>query len=135
MFNRPRVIHLAVNNLKETMKDYEEKLGFKALPRGGDAPQLGIRNGFLQFGDMIVEVIEPLTAGQGPVAKFLETRGEGIYMMAWEVDDIDKAIKELQAKGVRLVNADAESRKKGLMTFVHPKSAHGIMVELVEKPK
>ncbi len=135
MFNKVRVLHLATSNLKETMKDYEEKLGFKALPRGGEMPALGIRNAFLQLGDVVIEVMEPLTPGQGPVAKFLETRGEGLYMMAWEVDNIEQAIRELQAKGVRLINADAESRAKGMMTFIHPKSAHGIMVELTEKPK
>jgi hypothetical protein len=55
-------------------------------------------------------------------------------MMGWEVEDLDKTIKELQAKGIRLINAEPEARAQGGNVFIHPKSAHGLMIELLEKP-
>jgi methylmalonyl-CoA/ethylmalonyl-CoA epimerase len=133
MFTKIRVVHMAVNSVKEAVKDYQERFGFTVV-RSGDSPQLGIRNAILQFGDAVIEFIEPLNPGQGPVAKFLETRGEGVYMMGWEVEDLDKTIKELQAKGIRLINAEPEARAQGGNVFIHPKSAHGLMIELLEKP-
>jgi len=123
---------MAVKSVKDAVKDYQERFGFRVL-RSGDAPQLGIRNAILQFGDAVIEFIEPLNPGEGPVAKFLETRGEGVYMMGWEVENLEKAIVELQAKGIRLINADPAARARGTPVFIHPKDAHGLMVELVEK--
>lgn len=134
MFGRIRVIHMAVNNVDEAVKDYKDRFGFK-VTRAGDMPALGIRNAILPIGDAVIELIEPLKAGEGPVAKFLQTRGEGVYMTGWEVDNLDAAIKELQAKGVRLVNAEPEARARGANVFVHPRSAHGVMIELLEKGK
>ena len=134
MFTRIRAIHIAVNSVKETTKDYTERFGLK-VTRSGEVPVVGIRNAFMPIGNTNLEIVEPLDPSQGPLAKFLQTRGEGVYMMAWEVEDLEKAIKELQAKGVRLINSEPEARKKGVPVFIHPKFAHGIMIELVEKPK
>lgn len=135
MFTKIRVLHLAVNNLQEAVRDYVERFGFKVLPTGGDRPDLGLRNAFLEFGDQMIEIISPLNPGEGPIAKFLENRGEGIYMMGWEVENISNVIKELQAKGVKLINAEPEARSKGALVFIHPKSSHGVMIELMEKGK
>jgi methylmalonyl-CoA/ethylmalonyl-CoA epimerase len=132
MFNKIRAIHLAVNNLKEAAKNYEECFGFK-VDQSGEIPSLGIRNAILKTGDITIEMLEPINPSQGLVAKFLQERGEGIYMMAWEVDDVDETVKALQSKGVQLRNA--EPRKKGVPVIIQPKSAHGIMIELIEKSK
>ncbi len=134
MFTKLRAVHIAVKDLEEATKEYGERFGLKAS-QSGPQPQTGIKNAVFPLGDTIVELIEPLEAGQGPVAKFLDTRGEGIYMFALEVDDIDSAVKELQAKGVRLLNADPESRAKGAPLFIHPQSTHGALISLNEKPK
>ena len=98
MFTKLRAVHIAVKDVEEATKEYGERFGLKAS-QSGPQPQLGIKNTIFPLGDTIVELIEPLEAGQGPVAKFLDTRGEGIYMFALEVDDIASAVKELQAKG------------------------------------
>lgn len=134
MFTRVRGVHIAVKDVEGAIKEYGEKFGLKAS-KSGPQPQLGIRNAIFSLGDTIVELLEPLEAGEGPVAKFLDTRGEGIYMFALEVDNIDSAVRELQAKGVRLLNADPDSRAKGIPVFIHPQSTHGALIELNEKPK
>jgi methylmalonyl-CoA/ethylmalonyl-CoA epimerase len=132
MFNKIRAIHVAVNSVEDAVKDYADHFGLKAY-RTGSLPELGIKNALLQIGDTVLELIEPLEPGQGPLAKFLEKRGEGVYMAAMEVENLESAVKDLKARGVTLINDDPESRQKGMPVFIHPKAARGLFIELVEK--
>jgi len=134
MFNRIRAVHIAVNSIAAATKDYAERFGFK-VTQTTERPQDGVRNAFLPFGngDAVVEFLEPMVPGQGGLAKWLEKRGEGVYMMAWEVDNVETAIKELKARGVALINAELEARAKGANVFIHPKFSHGVLIELIEK--
>jgi len=132
MFTKIRAVHVAVNNVEEAVKDYERAFGLK-VSRIEPQPHNGVKIAVLPIGDAVIELIEPLNPEEGPVARSLKNRGEGIYMIALEVDGLDAALKSLQAKGVRLINDDAESRAKGVQPFIHPKSTHGVLVELVEK--
>ena len=134
MFSRIRCIHIAVKNVEETVKDYGDNFGM-SVSRSGEMPELGIRNALLSIGDAFIEFIEPIDKEKGPLAQFLKTRGEGVYMTAWEVENVDAAVQALREKGVRLINADDESRAGGANVFIHPKSAHGVMIELLEKEK
>ncbi len=136
MFKRIRFIQVAVNNVAEAARDYRELFGLEAdAAESGDWPGLGIRNAMLPIGDAVIELIEPFDPEEGPLPRFLQNRGEGLYMMSWEVDDLDEAIKSLQAKGVRLTNADPDSRARGVPVFIHPKSTHGVLIHLVTGPK
>ena len=132
MFTKIRAIHIAVNNVEEAAKLYTDNFDLQVSASGSN-PTEGIRQAVLPVGDAVIELIEPLDPEQGPVAKFLQNRGEGIYMMAWEVENLDSAIQSLTEKGVRLLNADPESRAKGVNVFIHPKSTKGVLVELVQK--
>ena len=134
MFTKIRVIHIAVNSVKEAAKDYSERFGLQ-VSSSSELPELGIRNAMLPIGEAVIELIEPIDRAQGPLARFLQNRGEGVYMMGWEVENLEETIQSLQEKGVRLTNADPEARAKGANVFIHPKSAHGVMIELLEKPK
>ena len=133
MFNKLRVVHIVVNNAEEAAQDYSERFGLEKT-RSGESPALGVRTAVLPVGDAVIEFIEPIDKEQGPLPRFLQNRGEGIYMMGWEVDSVDDAVKALQEKGVRLTNADPEARAAGANVFIHPKSAHGVLIELIEKP-
>ena len=134
MFSKIRAIHLAVNSVEEAVKDYENNFGIKAH-KTDSLPALGIKNALLQVGDAVIELIEPFEPGQGPVAKFLEKRGEGVYMTALEVEDLASAVADLKARGVPLINDNSEAREQGIPVFIHPKAARGLMIELVEKPE
>ncbi len=134
MFSKLRVVHIVVNNAEESAKDYAESFGFEKTHSAENLEQ-GFRTAVLPLGDAVLEFVEPTDKDQGPLSKFLQSRGEGIYMMGWEVDNVEDAVEELQKKGVRLLNAEPEARAAGANTFIHPKSAHGVLVELVEKPK
>jgi|TARA_Y100000310_G_C20653140_1_gene800587 methylmalonyl-CoA epimerase len=131
MFSKIRAIHLAVNSVDETAKQYADNFGIEAH-QSGSVPELGIKNALLQIGDAVIELIEPLPPGDGPVAKFLEKRGEGVYMTALEVEDMAAAVEELKARGVPLINANPEAQEQGLPVFIHPKASSGLMIELVE---
>ena len=65
----------------------------------------------------------------------MQNRGEGVYMIALEVDDLESTIRSLQSKEVRLIDADPESRSQGGPVFIHPKSTRGVLIELIEKDR
>ena len=132
MFGKIRAIHLAVNDVEAAQKDYADNFGLEASS-AETLPALGIKNALLPVGDAVIELIEPLDPEQGPVAKFLKNRGEGPYMVALEVDNIDSAVEDLKQRGVKLMNDDPESRANGIPIFIHPKYGRGLLIELVEK--
>ena len=132
MFTRIRAIHIAVNNVEEAAREYADKFGL-VTSRSDILPEMGIKNAILPIGDAIFELIEPLNPGEGPLASFLERRGEGVYMMALEVENLSETIESLRTRGVRMNSDDPESIARGGPVFVHPKSTHGVLIELIEK--
>ena len=132
MFNKLTVVHVVVNDAEQAAKDYAENFGLEVTNKV-DKSEQGFRAVAMALGNSAIEFLEPLGDDQGPLRKFLGSRGEGVYMMGWEVDDVEQTVTELQAKGIRLLNAEPEARAAGLNTFIHPKFAHGVLVELIEK--
>ena len=84
MFTRIRAIHVAVKDVEEAAKLYTDSFGLK-VSKSETLPELGIRNALLPIGDAVIELIEPLDPQQGPVTKFLQSRGEGVYMIALDI--------------------------------------------------
>jgi len=125
-------IGIAVKNLEEARKAYCDALGGKAekdLHRTADMAAL-----MVEVGGTKLELIEPIGT-TGTIAKFIESRGEGIHHICIEVDDIIKAMKDLSDKGIRLIDKEPRQGIEGKVAFVHPKSMNGVLVELVEVPK
>ena len=88
---------------------------------------------FLPVGDTEVELLQS-TAPDGPVAGFIEKRGEGVQHVAFVVDDIEGALKELEAKGIRLIDKVPRMGAGGKkIAFLHPKETSGVLVELCQK--
>ena len=93
---------------------------------------LNIERAFLDIGDASLELFQP-TDDQNPGTKFLNERGEGMYLLSLEVDDLQKAADELAAKGIKVsVQALPDGMKLG---FVSPKNAHGVLLQLIQHPK
>ena len=97
-------IGIAVKDLEETLKFYEEILGIKCTSKEVVEEQ-GVRVAFLPVGDTEVELLESISE-DGPIAKFIEKKGQGIQHIAFKVDDIEAKIKELEEKGVRLIDKE-----------------------------
>lgn len=127
-------IGLAVQNAEEVARFYGEILG---LPLTGQEepevrPERGVKLLFLPAGQTQLELLEPLS-DEGPVAKLLRERGEGIHHIAFEVEDIAQELRRLAERGVRLVDAEpSHGSRDTLIAFVHPKACHGVLVELVQ---
>ncbi len=132
MVNKVDHIGIAVNNLNETLKFYEEILGIKCVSTEVVEEQK-VKVAFLPIGDTEVELLES-TEKDGPIAKFIEKRGEGIQHIAYRVDNIEKAIDELKEKGIRLIDEKPRYGAGGAkIAFLHPKSTFGVLIELCER--
>ena len=125
-------IGIAVNNLEDSLSFYEGALGLK-VENIEEVPEQKVKVGFLDIGGVHLELLEP-TSPDGPVAKFIEKRGEGIHHISILVDNIENSIESIKEKGIKLID---ETPRKGAggskMAFIHPKSTHGVLLELYEK--
>ena len=125
-------IAIVVYNIEEALQFYEGALGLE-LTEVKEAPEQAVRIAFLPVGESQIELVEPLSTDSG-VARYLEKRGEGLHHICLEVDDIEAALQDLAAQGIRLIDEQPRRGAHGRVAFLHPKSAHGVLIELIEKP-
>src|SRR6185503_6130664 len=124
-------IGIAVKSLAEAVKVYETAVGLK-LAGYDQVDEQGVRVAMLNIGESRIELLEP-TGPSSPIEKFMSKRGEGIHHIAVEVDDIEKAIAQLQAAGLRLIDTVPRRGAHNTRTaFIHPSSTHGVLLELVQ---
>jgi methylmalonyl-CoA epimerase len=127
-------VGVAVKNLDEAMRVYRDVLGFEL---GGVhvLTERKVRVAFFSTGgETNVELLEPLDP-ESTIAKFLETRGEGIHHFAVRVEDIESTLDTLKKQGVTLIDEKPKEGAEGSrIAFVHPKSTKGVLLELVERP-
>ncbi len=130
--NKIEHIGIAVNNLKASNDVYEKLLGVASY-KEEEVVSEGVKTSFFKNGPNKIELLESISE-DGPIAKFLEKKGEGIHHIAFEVDDIILEMARLKQEGFVVLN---ETPKKGadnkLVAFVHPKSTHGVLVELCQE--
>jgi methylmalonyl-CoA/ethylmalonyl-CoA epimerase len=124
-------VAIAVRNLDEGLKTYENLLGIKPS-HIEEVPDQGIKAAVIVVGDVEIELIEPTNPDSG-VAKFLEKKGEGIHHICLEVDDIDKELESLAAKGIDLIDKQGRKGLAGKIGFLHPRSTKGVLIELAQK--
>ena len=126
-------IGIAVKNLEESINFYENVLGLKCYAVE-EVKDQKVKTAFLMIGPTKLELLES-TDPEGPIGKFIEKRGEGIHHIAYAVENLPSALKELKQKDVRLVDENPRNGAEGFnIAFLHPKSTYGILTELCEKP-
>lgn len=119
-------IVVRVRDLDEGIATYRDGLGM-TLERTAETEALGIKQAIFPLADGgFLELVAP-TNPDSAVGKALEGRGEGIHTVAMAVDDLGKTVEQLKASGARLIG------EGGPQVFVHPKSAHGVLVQLTQK--
>ena len=129
-----KISHLgiATKNIDEALKFWQDALGLESVHTETVEDQK-VRVAMLPIGDTRIELLEA-TADDSPIAKFVEKRGGGIHHLAVEVDNIEESLAKLKQTGARLID---ESPRLGaencLVAFVHPSSANGVLLELIEK--
>ncbi len=128
-------IGIAVKSLEESIPFYENILGLKCYAIEEVADQK-VRTAFFQVGATKIELLES-TSPDGPVAKSIEKKGEGVHHIAYAVSDgLNNALLEVEEKGVQLIDKQGRKGAEGLnIGFLHPKSTKGVLLELCENPK
>ncbi len=132
MIKKVHHVAIVVKNLDETLPLYESLFGAKPA-KIETLPAQGVRAALLpmaQGGE--IELLEPINPESG-VAKFLESRGEGIHHICLEVDNIDQELNRLAEKGVQLIDKQGRPGLAGKIGFIHPKSTRGVLFELAQK--
>jgi methylmalonyl-CoA epimerase len=129
-----RVHHVAVvvRDLEAALGFYSDRLGLQlelVLPIESD----GVRIAFLAVGESKIELVEPTDSSTG-VARFLESRGEGFHHVCFEVADLGAELARLAGEGIELIDATPRRGAEGPVAFIHPRSCHGVLVELIEAP-
>ena len=123
-------IGMAVRSLSEARRFYEEVLGL-ACDKVEEVPSQKVRVAFFTVGEVRIELLEA-TADDSPIAKFIETRGEGIHHLAYQVEDIHGELAHMQGQGCRLINQTPIPGAGGKeIAFLHPKGTFGVLTELV----
>jgi methylmalonyl-CoA/ethylmalonyl-CoA epimerase len=126
-------IGIATKSISEAVGFWRETLGLEAQEIE-EVPQQKVRVCMLSVGGPRLELLEP-TADDSPISKFLEKRGQGIHHIALNVPDIHAALAALKEKGARLIDETPRMGAGGcLVAFIHPSSAGGVLLELVESP-
>ena len=129
-----RIDHLgvAVASIDEALGVYRA-LGLDEVKREEVSSQKVIA-AFLPVGDSRVELLEP-TSAESPIAKFLARRGGGIHHVCFTVDDLDAALRDLAARGFRLIHREGVPGADGRrVAFLHPEAGNGVLIELSEQP-
>lgn len=125
-------IGVAVKSIDEAKTLYLDLLGLNHAGSETVAEQK-VTTAFFPVGDTEVELLES-TAPDGPIAKYLEKKGEGVQHVAFRVENIEEALAELKAKGVKLIDEKPRRGAGGAkIAFLHPKSTFGVLVELCER--
>ena len=125
-------IGVAVKSIDGAMKVYTEILGLKVTGIETIEEQK-VKTAFIPVGESEIELLES-TSPDGPIAKFIEKRGEGIQHIALRVDNLEEKLKELKDKGVHLIDEHPRAGAGGAkIAFIHPRYTKGVLIELCER--
>jgi methylmalonyl-CoA epimerase len=123
---------IAVRSIGDSLAFYRDALGLE-LSGTETIEDQGVHVALFQVGESRIELLEPVSE-ETAVGRFIAKRGEGLHHICYEVDDLASKLNELKSQGVRLLDGYPRRGAEGkLVAFLHPTSANGVLVELVEK--
>ena len=126
-------VAIAVNNVEEAVKEYQQAFGIKEVEFETVETE-GVRVAILHLQDSRIELMEP-TRDDSPIKKFLTSRGEGLHHIALETDGIESEVERMKGCGIRFLGEIRPGSRGTKVTFIHPKSLHGVLAELCSHPK
>ena len=129
-----KIHHVAVivRDMEASLGLYRDKMGLD-VDAVMDMAYDHVIIGFLPVGEVKIELVQPTDNATGS-ARFLESKGEGFHHICFEVPDIQAALDKLAAMGLTLIDTIPRKGGEGPVAFIHPKSCHGVLVELIEAP-
>jgi methylmalonyl-CoA epimerase len=129
-----RVHHVAliVRSIDDSLGLWRDALALE-VETVMDIPDDQVRIAFLGVGESKIELVEPTDDSTG-VARFLEQKGEGFHHVCFEVPNLTEALLRLEIGGIELIDSAPRRGAEGPVAFLHPRSCHGVLVELIEAP-
>jgi methylmalonyl-CoA epimerase len=124
-------VGLAVKDAQETAALLSRLFGFEIAETRAE-PEAGFRSTLISRADVALELIEPMGA-QGMIQKFIEKRGGGLHHISIQVSDLEGEMKRLKALGVQFASEEAAEVSDSKVVFIHPRSANGLLIELIER--
>jgi methylmalonyl-CoA epimerase len=123
---------IAVRSIEDSLRFYREAMGLE-LKGAETVEDQGVQVAILPVGESRIELLEPVS-DDSPVGRFIAKRGEGLHHICYEVEDLAAKLEDLRSRGVRVLDGYPRRGAEGkLVAFLHPASANGVLVELVEK--
>ena len=129
-----RVHHVAliVRSIEDSLGLWRDALALE-VETIMDIPDDRVRIAFLGVGESKIELVEPTDDSTG-VARFLDQKGEGFHHVCFEVPNLAEALLRLEIGGIELIDSAPRRGAEGPVAFLHPRSCHGVLVELIEAP-
>jgi methylmalonyl-CoA/ethylmalonyl-CoA epimerase len=125
-------VALIVRSIEDSLGLWRDALGL-GLETVMDIPSDHVRIAFLAVGESKVELVEPTDDTTG-VARFLASKGEGFHHVCFEVPNLAETLLRLEIDGLELIDSAPRRGAEGPVAFLHPRSCHGVLVELIEAP-
>ena len=125
-------VALIVRSIEEALGFWRDSLGL-AVETVMDIPSDRVRIAFLEVGESKVELVQPTDDTTG-VSRFLESKGEGFHHVCFEVANLAETLLRLEIDGLELIDTAPRKGAEGPVAFIHPRSCHGVLVELLEAP-
>ena len=126
-------IAIAVNDVEESAKKYQEVLGVDSV-EFETVESEGVKVAIIHLENGRIELMQP-TNDSSPIKKFLEKKGSGLHHVALETDDIEGEVTRMEGCGVQFLGKVRPGSAGTKVTFIHPKSLHGVLAELCSHPK
>jgi len=126
-------IAIAVNDVERSAKEYQQALGVTEIEFETIDTE-GVKVAILYLENGRIELMQP-TNDSSPIKKFLEKKGEGLHHMALETNDIENEVTRMEGCGIQFLGKIRPGSAGTKVTFIHPKSLHGVLAELCSHPK
>ena len=126
-------IAIAVNDVESATKEYQKALGADKVEFETVETE-GVKVGIIHLENGRIELMQP-TNDNSPIKKFLEKKGEGLHHMALQTDDIESEVTRMETCGIQFLGKIRPGSEGTKVTFIHPKSLHGVLAELCSHPK
>ncbi len=126
-------IAIAVNDVEESAKIYQQALGVNSV-EFETVESEGVKVAIIHLENSRIELMQP-TNDSSPIKKFLDKKGQGLHHMALETDNIEGEVNRMEGCGIQFLGKIRPGSAGTKVTFIHPKSLHGVLTELCAHPK
>ena len=123
-------VGVAVRDMDKALSFFQEMFNIQR-EEVKELPEYGIKVTLLTLGQTRLELLQPLSPNT-TVGRFLESRGEGLHHLAFNVKNVSQGLESVKARGLEVIDQTPREGISGLIAFIHPKSVHGVLTELVE---